>query len=349
MSQTGCCCSSSGSRNRNDEPAGVPASDAADYPMLSTSLNRKDKMDGWKARWGIGRMNYTVKPGLYRVNNPDGDSPVLVTANYKLTVDRLRKELNSIKAWILVLDTKGINVWCAAGKGTFGTDELVRRIQSVQLGDIVHHRKLIVPQLGAPGIAAHEVKKQSGFQVLYGPVYAKDIPRYLRDGMNAQPRMRKVHFTFMERLVLVPMELVPSLRWIPILMLWALLVQVLRDHQLSPAYFLELLPFLAAILAGSVLFQILLPVLPFRSFVMNGWLLGGLTALGLSALLRHPTPLVVIHGLLLPPITAFLSVNFTGATPFTSLSGVQKELAIGVPLMILSLLGGMVYQIITLI
>jgi len=305
-------------------------------------------VDGWKARWGIGRMNYTIQPGLYGINKPDADSPVLVTANYKLTVDKVRKELMGIDAWILVLDTKGINVWCAAGKSTFGTDELVQRIEDVQLAQVVNHKKLIIPQLGAPGIAAHEVKKQSGFLVKYGPVYAKDIPQYLRDGMKVQPEMRKVHFTLMDRLVLIPMELMPALRWAPVLMLWILIVQLLRDHRLSWGLFVEFVPFLAAILAGSVLFQILLPLLPFRSFVINGWLLGGLTALGLSALFDHSGTLVLVHALLLPPITAFLAVNFTGTTTFTSLSGVQKELAIGVPLMILSILCGMVIQIVSI-
>ena len=78
-------------------------------------------------------MNYTVNPGLCRVGNPDDASPALVTANYKMSFDRLRKELSGLDAWIMVLDTKGINVWCAAGKGTFGTEEAVRKIGEVGL------------------------------------------------------------------------------------------------------------------------------------------------------------------------------------------------------------------------
>jgi len=112
------------------------------------SFIRKDLAGRWKARWGIGRMNYTIEPGLYAVGNPESSSPVFISANYKMSFDYLRKDLNSVDGWILVLDTKGINVWCAAGKGTFGTDELVNRIAIVRLGDIVRHRELIVPQLG---------------------------------------------------------------------------------------------------------------------------------------------------------------------------------------------------------
>ena len=47
------------------------------------------------------------------------------------------------------------------GKGTFGTDELVLRIEQANLGEVVRHRRLILPQLGAPGVAAHEVEERT--------------------------------------------------------------------------------------------------------------------------------------------------------------------------------------------
>ena len=65
-----------------------------------------------------------------------------VTANYKLSFDALRSQLADLDAWILVLETNGINVWCAAGKGTFGTDELVHRIRECQLEKVVKTRNL---------------------------------------------------------------------------------------------------------------------------------------------------------------------------------------------------------------
>ena len=74
---------------------------------------------------------------------------------------------------------KGINVWCAAGKGTFGTDELAERIASSGLNRVVTHRKLILPQLAGPGVAAHLVPKLAGFKVIYGPVRAKDLPAFM--------------------------------------------------------------------------------------------------------------------------------------------------------------------------
>ncbi len=157
-------------------------------------------------------MNYKINPGIYAVGTPDKNSPVLVTANYKLTFDALRKELTDLDAWILVLDTKGINVWCTAGKGTFGTKELVNRISKTRLHEIVEHRTLILPQLGAPGVRAHEVTKQTGFRVIYGTVRAKNIKAFINSGMKATDEMRTVKSNVIDRLVLTPMELVGDIQ-----------------------------------------------------------------------------------------------------------------------------------------
>ncbi len=92
-------------------------------------------------------MDYKIHPGLYAFGNPDRQSPVLVTANYKMSFDRLREAISERSAWLLVLNTEGINVWCAAGKETFGTTELVRRIALTGLDKIVDHRRLVLPQL----------------------------------------------------------------------------------------------------------------------------------------------------------------------------------------------------------
>lgn len=131
MSCSGGCCCAGGETNAPE--------------AVSTTLTFKDRLGGWKVRWGIGRMTYKVNPGLYAVGQPDATSPVLVSANYKLTFDALRKELVGLDCWLLILDTKAVNVWCAAGKGTFGTSELVERIQKTGLGTVVTHRKLILP------------------------------------------------------------------------------------------------------------------------------------------------------------------------------------------------------------
>jgi hypothetical protein len=102
-------------------------------PHVSARLGMKDYLGAVMVRMGIRRDAYRVAPGLYAVGHPTSDSDVFVTANYKLSFDTLRKNLDGMDGWILVLDTKGINVWCAAGKKTFGTAELIRQINQTSL------------------------------------------------------------------------------------------------------------------------------------------------------------------------------------------------------------------------
>jgi len=111
----------------------------ASVPQISTVWSVNDVLETIRVRWSIGRMNYKVETGLYAVGNPTEISPVFVTANFKLSFDHVRRALYGMDAWLLILDTKGINVWCAAGKGTFGTKELCRQIKLVELEKIVSH------------------------------------------------------------------------------------------------------------------------------------------------------------------------------------------------------------------
>ena len=116
-----CGCASDSARFGEKWVAGRVVTPVGDVPIAATKLTFSDRFGSWKCRWSIGRMDYKVEPGLYGVGQPDASSPVLVTSNYKMTFDRLREQLGGLNLWIVVLDTDGVNVWCAAGKGTFHT------------------------------------------------------------------------------------------------------------------------------------------------------------------------------------------------------------------------------------
>ena len=311
-------------------------------PRISSTLSGADYRGTIKARWGVGRMRYTIEPGLYALGNPDEHTPILVTANYKMSFDRLREALPGRDAWILVLDTNGINVWCAAGKGTFGTEELVRSIESSGLAQTVVHRELILPQLSGPGIAAHLVKKLSGFKVIYGPINATDLPAFLDAGLKATPEMRLKTFDIRERTVLIPVELVSTLKWVLIILPLFFFVGGLGGQTgfwsgaLDYGLF-AIIALLSAVIAGAVLTPILLPWLPGRAFSLKGMAMGLITAIILTAL--RPENLNNWQGrietlawfLLIPAIAAYLAMNFTGASTYTSLSGVKKEMKWAVP------------------
>jgi hypothetical protein len=321
--------------------------------QTSTKLSFNDIQGTMMARLSFNRNDYKTEPGLYAVNNPDKESVVFVSANYKLSFDTLRKNLAGMNAWILVIDTKGINVWCAAGKGTFGTDEIVNRIAVTNLKDIVNHRKIIVPQLGGPGTSAHEVKKLSGFTVVYGPARAEDIPRFVSNGMKTDPTMREVRFGFVDRLILTPVEFVDGLYYL--VMITAILfvlsgfnktgysVALARTNGIAIAVNLIL-----TYVAGTIIGPLLLPWLPGHAFAFKG-AVAGLIMYGISYATGFAgnNPIDIIAWLLLmPSISSYMLMNFTGATTYTSLSGVKKEMKLAVPLQFIGAVLGLILWII---
>lgn len=304
-------------------------------PRVATELSKKDHWGTVGARTGFSRKNYTITPGLYCIGNPTEDSPVLVTANYKLTFDSLRKELDRTDGWILVVDTRGINVWCAAGKGTFCAEEIAFQVQQTGLADIVSHRRLILPQLSANGVALHKLRSLCGFTGKFGPIKAEKLPEFLESGITDE-EMRTITFTLKERAVLVPLEI--CMLWKKLLfacVLFFVFSGFSRDiYSLSLAFdrsVVLLSSTFVAIAAGTVLTPLLLPWIPFRQF----WLKGGFTGLlsGSLFLISCHFQLSMIEntGILLwiAGCASYLGMNFTGSTVFTSLSGVKKEMPKG--------------------
>jgi hypothetical protein len=218
---------------------------------VATTSSPRDLCGTIGSRIGIIRRKYRVAPGLYAVESSDPESAVLVTANYKLTIDILRFQLGGGDVWLPVLDPRGINVWCAAG------------------------------------VSARDVKRESGFQVFFGPVRAADLPTYLQKGLQCDETMRKVTFTLSERAVLIPVELFLLAK--PLL---ATLVLVFLLTNIGPSLFslstalnrgLILLGVtLLGIASEVVLISLLLPWLPCRQF----WAKGALS--GLTCLLLGP-------------------------------------------------------------
>jgi hypothetical protein len=330
------------------ESAPLKTADSSEIRSTTWSLGSAELRDHILARIGVNRMGHRVTPGLYSIGRPGPESPVFITANYTLSFDSLRSSLKGVDGYILVLNTKGVNVWCAAGEGTFGTDELVNRITTSKLETVVKHRRLIVPQLGASGVDAFEVERRSGFKVDYGPIRTEDVPEFLKSG-KVKSEMRLVRFNLTDRLVLVPVELKGIA--LPLIIAGAVLYVIGGVFSSAAAA--------VAVVSGVALFPILLPWLPTKDFSSKGFTLGIFAALPFAAatfLGHHDSVLwlrleyALTFMLLMPPITAYLALNFTGSTPFTSRSGVKREIFTYVPIIAGSIvLGAILYIALTLI
>jgi hypothetical protein len=347
-----------------------------EIPIVSTKLSINDIIGAIKVRWSIGRNNFKVSPGIYAVGAPDETSDVFVTANYKLSFDHLRKNLDGLNCWILVLNTRGINVWCAAGKGTFSTKELVHRIQVKHLAQLINHRRLILPQLGAVGVSAHiverytrtekepttpnngiaikidfdklQVAQNKGFSVKYGPIKASDIKDFIKAGYKATNEMRKVNFGIGERLTLIPVDFIYGAKYL----LSGIVIMILLSginksgfalNQIFANGFKASLNILFAYIAGIVITPIFLPYLPGRPFALKGFLAGLIVFAVLTIFSKtgNSIPEILSWFLIISGLASFVAMNFTGSSTFTSLSGVKKEMKVAIPIQVLFSVGGL--------
>lgn len=259
-----------------------------------------------------------------------------VTANYKLTFDTVRAALPALDLWLLVVDTRGVNVWCAAGKGTFSTNEVAYQVHRSRLAEIVSHNTLILPQLSAVGVAARELNKKCGFRAVFGPVRIADLPVFLENSLQDDEQMRSVTFSLSERTILIPVEI--CLLYKPLLLvivaatvlsgfgpgIYSVKAAISRGGHFLAATLL-------AIGAGAVLTPLLLPWIPGRQFWLKGLQSSSLFALLIYLLSPDTVGAVAVMALMAWTLAAgsYLAMNFTGSTPYTSLAGVEFELRRG--------------------
>jgi hypothetical protein len=322
-------------------------------PVVKTNLFYKDYFGAVMVRWGINRNNFRIKPGIYAVGNPNDSADVFVTANYKLSFDHVRKNLSGINGWILVLDTKGVNVWCAAGKGTFSTSELVSMIRQVSLDNLVIHKRLILPQLGATGVASYKVKEETGFSVHFGPVRASDIKKFISNGYRADKEMRRVTFKFKDRVTLIPNDFIYGKFYLlgalsVIFLISGLSAEGISFRDFSNKGAPALLNVFFAYISGIVITPIWLPYIPGRPFSLKGFYTGAIVFIILLALNFAGNDIAEIFSwfFIITAISSFLAMNFTGSTTYTSLSGVKKEMKYSLPLQIGFALTGIILQVI---
>ena len=193
-----------------------PAEGASIYPLPAAVLGRLRHrttlrtllLDLWATFFRILPPYPKITPGLYVVGQPDNDSPVLVTGNFELTVRRLVQAIDHrINAWVLVVDSAGINVWCAAGGGFFTAEKVISALRVSGLKENVRHRELILPKLCANGVDGWRIRQETGWEVFWGPVRAEDIPEYVINGLVKTDAMRWVKFPLKDRIEMVSVTL----------------------------------------------------------------------------------------------------------------------------------------------
>jgi ubiquinone/menaquinone biosynthesis C-methylase UbiE len=247
-----------------------------------------------------------VRPGLYAVGHPDESSPVLVTGNFNLTVRRLVRAIDGqVNAWVLVADSAGINVWCAAGGGYFTAEKVIAAVKSSHLNEVVRHHALILPQLSANGVDGWRIRKETGWGVHWGPARARDIPAYLAGKRKKTDKMRWVKFPLKDRLEMVTVTLG----------FYALLI-------LMPVFFfwrLSFWPVTFSLLGLSYFYAVVHPWLPGRDGLYKSipLTLIALAGLFVYTTLWHPLPYVnIFHWMVgLTGLSVFTGAELQGMSP----------------------------------
>jgi len=126
-----------------------------------------------------------VQPGLYEINAPKPDSPVLVTTNFSITYFAVANEVegSGLPAWLVVTDAEGMSVLTAWAAGKFDAERIAKAIKGFNVADKVSRKRIILP--GHVAVLSGEVEEElSGWEIRVGPREAVDLPAFMKQALN---------------------------------------------------------------------------------------------------------------------------------------------------------------------
>jgi ferredoxin len=149
------------------------------------------------------------KTGVIKIGKPSRTSPVFLTCNYHLTVKRVERALDRIDCYLLVANSDGHNVWCGATGGHFTNHDVISVLKTSGIEELVDHKNVVLPQLSATGIEAKYIERKTGWKVIWGPVYAKDVREFVENNFRKSIEMREVRFSLVHRMEMAIMWAFP--------------------------------------------------------------------------------------------------------------------------------------------
>lgn len=122
-----------------------------------------------------------VQPGLYEINDPSPEDPLLVTTNFSITYFSVANEVEAagLPAWLLVADAEGMSVLTAWAAGNFDAERIARDVKRFNVADRITHRQIVIP--GHVAVISGELEEElPGWDVRVGPREGVDLPAYLK-------------------------------------------------------------------------------------------------------------------------------------------------------------------------
>jgi ubiquinone/menaquinone biosynthesis C-methylase UbiE len=246
------------------------------------------------------------EPGLYEIGKPGPGSTVLVTGNYLLTVQRLVRAIDGrIDAWLLVVDSDGINVWCGAGGGFLTAERVLSAWRLSGLDQRVTQKEMVLPELCANGVDGWKIRNETHWKIHWGPVRARDIPAYIAADGSKSDEMRLVSFPLLNRLEMMAATLgfYALMILIPVAIFWRGLLG----------------PLTVSLLALSTFYAITLHWLPGRDGLQKSVPLTGIVLLGMliySAFQDSVSPAQLFNRALgLSGLSVFIGAELQGMSP----------------------------------
>ncbi len=325
------------------------------------------KFKGLQAQLNIFRCIFTgqvdevpIEPGIYQSGNPDEASPIIVTANYIYTYIKVMRALKGLNAWVLCVDSRGINVWCAARGNNFGNKQLIEAVEATGIASITNRKTILVPQLSAGGIAAPLIKAEAPdfpFNILYGPVWAKYIPNFLEERPTRKPdKMKFAKFTLSHRF---RAEITHTTFLFRKIFLWpsiALILLILGLNFIDTLWIRKLWivgELWLWIIIANALIAILLPITKFtRKFITKGIMFGIIIVILFSVIswiFNYSLPNIILSSFFYFWLAFFSTMSFSGYTMATSPREIQDEYPIFTKLNIIFLIIGLVTKAIEFI
>ena len=201
----------------------------AERPAVLPSVQRATKPLDRAVPRGLARVGLRIAAwfslpipiasGVYRLGTPGPYDPVLLSGNFLASVEAVRHALVGRDAYLIVADTSGWNVWCASDAGLFTAEKAATLIRLYDVEHLVVHRRVVVPRLA--GRIRSSLAALTGWDVVTGPIEARDLPDFLQDGAIT-PAMRSL-----DRMYRLPERLRVGALTMMQMPLWLLPFQVL--------------------------------------------------------------------------------------------------------------------------
>lgn len=279
------------------------------------------------------RYTYAIRPGLYFTGSHyDQNAPLLITANYLLTVLLLVRNVRNLNVRILVIDTDGINVWCSAGKGRFSHFRIIEELSKFERNLLTPKTwlTLILPKFCMSGVDLRALRRAK-IRPIIGPLYAKDLPGFLSREPFRNCQDDQVTFGLQSRLF----------TWLPgfkqtigYLLSGIVLLLGIEWFCAVPV------PWILVVVAVTIatLYPLLFPWIPGVRFAVKGIWLGWLLCILLSGMLMYGQLTLADYWVAISFSMAsaiFFGLSYSGNSAVSNYTSVRQETARFLPLSIL--------------